>query len=145
MAARIKDREEKRGERRLRLFRAQLAIDLGRNASGIRKSAGETLNEIQKMSEPDTGSEPFAGNVSDGNAEKAFELDHLEEIAGEMTDRENFAGDFVTAPVKLAGRTESALNLCGFKDRLLKQVVFAALAIEFHADGMQGRQNRRLV
>ena len=145
MATRIEDRKEERGERRLRLFRAEFAIDLCRDASGIAKAAGETLNKIQKVRQPDTGGEPLAGNVADSNAKKAveFEFDYLEEVAREMTDREDFAGNFVTAPIEFAGSAQPALNLRGFKDRLLKQVVFAALAIELYADGMDRRQDRR--
>ena len=144
MGAWIEDGKEQRSEWRLALFGAKFAINLGRDASRIGKTASKALHQIQKMREPYTGGETLAGNVADGDAQEAAELDHFEEITGEMANRKDLAGDFVTAPIEFAGSAEAALDLGGFKDGLLEQMVLAAFAIEFFADGMDGGLRRWL-
>jgi hypothetical protein len=68
------------------------------------------------MRGPHPGSQPFAGNVSQGNNCSIVDLLHCEEVTGKVSHRKDFTGDFNFSETYEPWCTQSTVYLSGFKD-----------------------------
>jgi hypothetical protein len=66
------------------------------------------------MGEPHPGGEAFAGDIADGECQIRTEFKHANEIAGQMTYREELAGDLEGLTANQARAAEFSLHLGGF-------------------------------
>lgn len=135
LGLKIETREEERGEGRLAGIAAEFGVDFGGDGGGIRMAKRGALQKADEMGVPEAGGEALAGNIADGESERRAEIENLEEVAGEMADGEDFAGNFEFAPDEFAGRAEAALNLSRFIDRLAKRGVLEAERVELLTEG----------
>src|SRR5438128_10399642 len=78
------------------------------------------------MGEPHPGGEALAGDIADGEYQICTEFKHANEIAGQMTYRENLAGDLKGLTAKKARAAEFSLHLDGFVHRASQVVVLTA-------------------
>lgn len=80
---------------------------------------------------PNSRRQSLTCDVTEHQSKKAAKLYDLEEVSGQMTYCEDFAGDLKFAPNQFTGRAEPSLDLRRLVDGLLEFRVFTAHCFEF--------------
>src|SRR6202011_533410 len=83
-------------------------------------------NHAYHIGEPHPGGKALAGDIANGEDQICTEFKYADEIAGQMTDRENLAGDLKGLTAEKARATEFSLHLGGFVPRPSQVVVLTA-------------------
>ncbi len=115
--------QKQRDHRSLRPHPPEFLVD-GR--SGLRRidTRGKaTAHEPDQMGQPQAGYKSLSRNVAHGKAGCGAEVQHLVEVAGEVTHGEDFAGNLEAPTTDFAGGAEPALHLRRGKDGLTELVV----------------------
>jgi hypothetical protein len=66
------------------------------------------------VEKPHAGHETFTSDVAEREYELALPRHHTDEIAREMTDRKDLAGERIRTKAKTTRAAKSSLNLSGF-------------------------------
>src|SRR5712692_3579313 len=103
-----------------------MAIDGGQSRRRIAQRLNLQPNHAHYMGEPHPGGEALAGDIADGEYQICTEFKRANEIAGQVTYRENLAGDLKGPTAKKARAAEFSLHLGGFVHRASQVVLFPA-------------------
>src|SRR5712692_2456220 len=103
-----------------------MAIDGGQSRRRIAQRLNLQPNHAHYMGEPHPGGEALAGDIADGEYQICNEFKRANEIAGQVTYRENLSGDLKGPTAKKARAAEFSLHLGGFVHRASQVVLFPA-------------------
>ncbi len=118
--------QEQTGQRRFQTSLQQIAIDGSQRRCRASQRRDLHLDHAHYMGEPHPGGQSLSGDIADSEHQAAIKLKYADEVARQMTDGKNLAGDLKGLAAKKARAAEFSLHLGGFIHGAPQVVVFAA-------------------